>query len=179
MVVSMRRRIKERMAEMLAAWWEGRDSCLFVDVDRISANDMHLFRTRLRQRKIEMMVVKNAVMKMALDRSGRELPEDFLRKSTGVLVGGADPVAVCRAVVEWRKEEGFPAIKGAVLFGEVLDEAGVEKMAKLPSRREMMAVVAGLLVSGLSGFLGLLQTRFARLLACMEEHVKKLEEAES
>ena len=57
----------------------------------------------------------------------------------------ADPVAAAKVLVNFAKENDKLTVIGGSLDGKVLDKAGVEALAKLPSLDELRAKLVGLL----------------------------------
>ncbi len=177
MTESVRRKIKMWITEELVRTWKGSDCLVLVDIKGVSANDMTSLRSFLRSRNVRLKVAKSRLIKRALATLNKPQPTEMLRGMTAVVWGGegADPVSVCRTIVDWQKKEGFPKIKGALFLEDVLDAAGTAQAAALPTKDEMISQIAGLFYSSLASFVNILQAQFVRLLACLQEHAQKIE----
>jgi large subunit ribosomal protein L10 len=98
-------------------------------------------RDAFRQKGVVYRVVKNTLVKKALD--GMPWASKLgatLNGMTGIAWSFEEPSAAARAVKEFRVEAQKPAIKGGVLEGIVFDARGVEdQLATLPNKDEARA----------------------------------------
>jgi len=174
---SVRRRIKEWIVSELAEDMKGRDCLLFVDIEKVNANEMATLRAYLRSNRVRLKVAKNRLIKRALAQIEKPQPEELLRGMTALAWGEdeTDPVAVCRSLVDWQKKEGFPRVKGAIFLEQVLDEKSTLQVARMPTRNEMMAQIVGLFQNSLVGVVSVMQALLVKMLACFENLAQKLE----
>ena len=116
-------------------------------------------RARIRQEGGSYEVVKNRLALRAFEgRQIGELKEHF-RGPTAVAYIGDDPVALAKALTEFRKDVPAIQFKGALLDGQAVRAEEVEAIASLPSREELIAKLLFLLQSPI--------TRLARGLAAI------------
>jgi len=100
-------------------------------------------RGRMREAGAGFKVTKNRLTKIALQGTYEDITDLF----TGPTAMGtsADPVSAAKTLVAFAKENDKLTIVGGALDGKVLDKAGVEALAKLPSLDELRASLVGLL----------------------------------
>lgn len=116
-------------------------------------------RDKVRESGGQYQVVKNTLALRAVDGKGLgELAEQFVGP-TAVVYTETDPVAVAKALTDFRKDTPVVEFKGGVVDGQPINADQVESIASLPSRDELIAKLLFLLQSP--------QTRFVRTLAAI------------
>lgn len=124
-------------------------------------------RRALRPANVEVKIVKNTIAAMAAEQAGRPEMSKILEGPTAVAFGFGDPIAPVKLLAEHLRARRMQLnILGGWLEGQVLDRAGVESLATLPSKEQLLADVIGKLQSPLYNFAGLINasiTNFARL----------------
>jgi len=101
-------------------------------------------RGRMREAGAGFKVTKNRLTKIALQGTKYEDISDLFTGPTAMGTS-ADPVAAAKVLVNFAKENDKLTVIGGSLDGKVLDKAGVEALAKLPSLDELRAKLVGLL----------------------------------
>ena len=101
-------------------------------------------RGRMREAGAGFKVTKNRLTKIALQGTKYEDISDLFTGPTAMGTS-ADPVAAAKVLVNFAKENDKLTVIGGSLDGKVLDTAGVEALAKLPSLDELRAKLVGLL----------------------------------
>ncbi len=82
--------------------------------------------------------------------------ESFLAGPTGIVFAGADPVAPAKALKTFSDSVKKVAVKAAYIDGKLVDAAQVDKLAKLPPKIELVAMLVGTLANPLRGLLTVL-----------------------
>ena len=86
----------------------------------------------------------------ALRRAGLEdLAEDFTGPSALAFVTG-EPVEAAKALRDFARDNANLVLKGGMMDGNVLDAAGVEKLASLESREVLLAKAVGAVQASLA-----------------------------
>ena len=101
-------------------------------------------RGRMREAGAGFKVTKNRLTKIALQGTKYEDISDLFTGPTAMGTS-ADPVAAAKVLVNFAQENDKLTVIGGSLDGKVLDKAGVEALAKLPSLDELRAKLVGLL----------------------------------
>ena len=121
-----------------------------LDVEKIS-----ILRRKLSESGGHMQVCKNTLIKVALDESENANEEfyGYLKGPNAALYVNeeGDPMAVLKALVKFAKENNMPKIKAGLFEGEVYDEQGVIELSKLPSRTELLGMLANVLQAPITG----------------------------
>ena len=110
-------------------------------------------RKELREAGVHYEVIKNTMLKIAIKGTEIEALSECLSGSTAVAVAGSeDPLAAARILNKFcEASKGKYEIKGGYLDGEVLDVAGVQKIANLPNRDGLLSMLLSALQGNLSG----------------------------
>ena len=122
-------------------------SVVLVDYQGISVNDETALRRKMREAGAEYLVTKNRLFKIALKEAGVEDSfEDILEGTTAFAFGYNDPVAPAKIVFDLAKDKAKAKhnifkIKGGVLTGKRVEAEGVEALAKLPSRDQLLSML--------------------------------------
>ena len=64
----------------------------------------------------------------------------------------ADPVAAAKVLNDFAKTNDKLVLKAGVYAGNLLDKAGVQALASIPSRDELLAKLLGVMKAPVSGF---------------------------
>src|SRR5438552_17698556 len=114
--------------------------------------------TQLRRRRraagVDYVVVKNALALRALNDARVPGLEPHLAGPTGLVLGGADPVAAAKVLGDFAKEFEKPAIKVGLVDGKAVTPDQVKRLATLPSRTELLAQLGGTLQEPMNGVNG-------------------------
>ncbi len=110
-------------------------------------------RKELREAGVHYEVIKNTMLKIAIKGTAIESLSDVLNGSTAVAIAGSeDPLAAARILNKFcEASKGKYEIKGGYLDGEVLDVAGIQKIANLPNREGLLSMLLSALQGNLSG----------------------------
>lgn len=133
-------------------------------------------RRALRPANMEVKIVKNTVASMAAEQAGHPEIAKILVGPTALAIGFGDPIAPVKALTEHLRARRLNiTIHGGWLQGQVFDRAGVESLATMPPKEQLIADVVGKLQSPLYNFAGLMNasiTQFARLLNARAEQLE-------
>jgi len=169
----MGRILRERIVGELARKYKDTRDCVFIDFSGLSVEAAGQLRTRMQKKNSEFFVVKNSLLKLALEKL--ELPADdsLFIKPTAVISGGDDPIATCRLMVDWQKKTKTTEIKGGLLDRKFLTARQVVVLSTLPSREVLLSQVLGLFLVPLTDIAGLLNNTVAQIANLLNNHIEK------
>ncbi len=110
----------------------------------LTVKDMNAFRAELRKEGGQFTVTKNTLAKLASKDTDYEGLGDLFVGPTGI-VYSEDAVAAAKVAYNFAKTNDKLVILGGGLGAKVLDVAGVEALAKLPSLDEVRGTLVGLI----------------------------------
>ncbi len=129
-------------------------------------------RSKLREEGATFKVTKNSLAKIALKGTKFEKIEDLFTGQTAV-ASSQDPVAAAKVAHKFAKDNKKLVIMGGALGEMILDAAGVEAIAKLPSLDEIRAKLIGLLQAPAQKIAGVLQAPARDLVGVTKAYSEK------
>ena len=142
---------KEEVAK-LAETMKDSKLILLTDYRGINVADVTELRTKLRNIKTDYKVIKNNITKRALAECNIEGLDDVLEGPTAVIMTNEDYLEPTKVIYEFSKANDFYKIKGGVIDGKVMTAEEIITLAKLPSRQELLSMLAGGLLANISKF---------------------------
>jgi large subunit ribosomal protein L10 len=126
----------------------------------IAVGDLTRLRAQARKSGVYLRVLKNTLVRRAVaDTPFAALAAEM----SGALIYSIseDPVAAAKVLNDFAKTNDKLQLKAGCYGGKVLDKAGVQALASIPSRDELLARLIGVMQAPVSGF--------ARALAALAE----------
>ncbi len=139
---------KQAIVDQLAQRVAGATCGVVVDYEGITvANDTQL-RRQLTTVGIEYSVVKNTLLKFAMDKCHFNDLDHTLHGATALATTAGDPIAPIRIISEFAKKlnSNF-SVKGAFMDGQVLPESEIGEIAQLPSKDALYGKVLGTMLA--------------------------------
>ena len=149
-----------------------------LDFKGIDGNDNNEMRGVLKEKGIGITLVRNAMMRRALETLDRaDAVTFFLEGPTAVAFGGDSVVDVAKEMADWVKKFPDVEFKGAFVDGTVVDAASAKSLAKMKSRSELQGDVVLIAQSPGSNLAGAIAGPAGAIAGCIKSLVEKLEEA--
>lgn len=165
----MKRTDKETFVEEFRERLQDSPAIFLTDFTGLDVKSMTVLRDELRKSGAEYLVVKNRLVRRALEET--EIPDlsKWLLGPTGVVIGHSGPVEAAKAVADFAKDhEDRPAFKVAVLDNAVLDPSQIERLAKLPTREVLLSMLAGALEAPLAALAGAMEAKLQEMSGLLE-----------
>ncbi len=123
-----------------------------LDAGEMSVDETNKFRRFCFEKGIEYKVIKNSLIKKALERLDADYKpfDDVLKGFSGVLFSPESGSAPAKMLKEYRKKGGGekPALKGASIDASFyVGEESLEGLIKIKSKEDLLAELIGLLQS--------------------------------
>jgi large subunit ribosomal protein L10 len=128
-------------------------------------------RGRLRGEGAKFQVVKNTLAQKALNGAG-EGALDLFKGPVGIAYA-KDPVSAAKISTQYAKENEKFTIIGGLMGEQVLDAAGVDALAKLPSLDELRARLIGMIKTPATRIAGVLQAPGGQLARVINAYATK------
>lgn len=154
---------KEEEVSKLAEKFKSSNLVLLTDYRGITVEDVTTLRNTLRDTKAEYKVIKNNIIKRALDTNGENALDEVLEGPTAVVTTEGEYLDPLKAIYNFAKSNDFYKIKGGIVEGKVMTTEELITLAKLPSRQELLGMLAGGLLGTISKLaIGLDQVRMQK-----------------
>ena len=141
---------KDEAVKRLAEDLKDTKIILLTDYRGITVEDVTKLRSELRENNAEYRVIKNNIVRRALDLNGESGLDDLLVGPTAVITSKEDYLAPAKAIYNFTKGHDFYKIKGGIIEGKVMTAEEIITLAKLPSRQELIAQLAGALLGNIT-----------------------------
>lgn len=125
--------LKERLAGSCAG--------VLVDYKGISVADDTKLRKELREANVDYTVVKNTLLRLAIDGTELAGMEGVLEGTTAIATSADDYVAAARILGKYAETNDNFKMKSGFLDQEVIGLDKLEELSKLPSREVLLATV--------------------------------------
>lgn len=140
---------KEEFVEKLRADLADAKSVILTSYQGIEVNVVNELRSTFRESNVEYHIVKNTLAKLAIKGTDMEIMSDHLKGPVAIAYSHEDAVSPAKVIKDFAKDhEGKFEVRGAYLDGEMLDQAGVQRLADLPTREELQTQMVLLLQAG-------------------------------
>ena len=125
---------------------------VLVDYKGITVAEDTALRAELRKNNVEYAVVKNTLLRFAVNNCGMNELDDLLNGTTSLAICHDDPVAPARVVNDFAKKlnDRFE-IKGGFMDGKVMPLNEVMALAEIPPLPVLQAQVLGTMLAPISG----------------------------
>lgn len=172
----MNRTDKQSFVEDFRGRLQDSPAIFLTDFSGLDVKSMTRLRDELRKTGAEYMVVKNRLVRLALQELDIPDLSEWLNGPTGVIIGHAGPVEAAKAVADFAKDHNDrPAFKVGVLENSVLDPSQIERLAKLPNKETLLAMLAGVLEAPMAALAGALEAKLQEMSGLLEALREKKE----
>jgi large subunit ribosomal protein L10 len=154
---------KNEVIDQYKDWLKNSQAVILVEYTGATMKNMENIRDKVRESGGEFHVVKNTLVKLALESSGYEIPEGLLENSSAASFAFSDPAGTAKALAEATKGMEAIKVKGGYMGAEVLGATQVKALADLPP----LPVVRGQL-------LGVFQAPAGKLVRTIAEPARSL-----
>ena len=151
---------KEYMIKEMVEYFREYPDFFLTTLSQVEVGNLDKFRKAAKKSSAVYMVVKNTLLKRAIEASEKNIDlkeiSPFITGSCGVLFSKEDPAFAARSLVGFRKDNETFKIQGAFISGETVTLDTIDRLALLPPKDVLLSMVAAGIKSPISGFVGLL-----------------------
>ena len=168
--MAMTKEQKASEVQVLVERLQNSSTIYLTNYSGLSVDQVTQLRNRFRDAGVEYSVVKNTLLKRAMEEiGGYDEIFDKLAGPTAVAFT-EDPSGPARVITKFLKEMKLeiPSLKGAHVEGAVYDETALESLAKLKSKTEILGEIISLLQSPISNIVGGLQAPGSTLVGAIK-----------
>ena len=132
---------KKEIVDQLKAKLDSAVTCVVVDYKGISVEDDTKLRKQLREAGVDYFVAKNTMLRLAAKEAGYEGLNEYFEGTTAIAISDTDPVSAAKILNDYAEE-------AKANFNL---KAGIEAIAKLPSKDQLLAQLCSVLNGNIRG----------------------------
>ena len=143
---------KQELVADLTQKISGAPSGVVVDYRGITVASDTKLRRELREACAEYAVIKNNILRRAAAGAGLEDLAQYATGTTAFAFSTTDPMAPAKILNKFAEgSKGKYVIKGGFMEGQVMDAAGVQALAALPGKTELLTMLCMALNGNIRG----------------------------
>ncbi len=138
------RLVKDRIVQDVTASLKEHPSFFITNLSALPASDTDTLRKKLRGTNARVLMVKRTLGVRGIGLMKLEGIDQFFEGSVSLVFPGEDIVPAAKLLVDFAKDKQEKVlIRGGIIEGQVLDKKGVEHLASLPSKPQLIAELIG------------------------------------
>lgn len=151
------------------------DGLVVLNFSGVTVQEMENLRRQIEKNGGSARVMKNRLLQKVLEARQITGMKEYLKGMSLVVYADQDILSVLKVVVDAVKGNEKFSLKAGYLDGQVMDAEGVTEMSKVPSRKELLAMIAGGLSGVIGSFAGTLNSILTTFIGTIEALEKKKE----
>ena len=137
--------LKKELVEGIKSELKDAKSIIFVDYRGITVAEDTAMRKDFRENNVKYKVFKNRLLVRALNDLGIDGYDAKMFEGTTAVAYSTDEVAPAKVFCKHQKDLDKMAVKFGIVNGQIMDQAKVEELAKIPSKEVLVAMLLGTL----------------------------------
>ena len=173
--------LKQPVVQEISEKLDGAKSAVIVDYRGLTVAEDTVLRKTLREAGITYKVYKNTMIRFAIQGTEFEPLGVTLEGPTAIVISKDDATAPAREIAKFAKNAPALEFKGGVVEGEYYDAEGMQAVALIPGREELISRLLGSMKSPISNLARVLNqiAENGGPAACAKEEEAQAEPAES
>ncbi len=156
--MSKNRELKEQVVSEIIEKIKGAQSITVVSYSGLTVEQVTNLRKECREKDVQYCVLKNRLVKLALQDVGIEGVDDLLNGPNAFVFSMKDPVSGPKVITSFIEKNKLQSLKvtGGVFENKAADVSVMEMLSKTPGRDELLATLVGCLQSPIAGLVAVL-----------------------
>ena len=152
---------KEQIVETATTRLQGVRGVFLADLSGMTVESVSRLRRKCREQNIQVKVIKNTLLKRALNATGISALDPHLEGPTSVVFSPDNEMAPAKVLIDFAKENERPKVKAAVVDGRLFDNKAIAVLATLPSREVLLSQVLATFIAPMTQFLAAVEATIA------------------
>jgi large subunit ribosomal protein L10 len=170
----MKRSEKQQIVADVAEVAKGASGMFFTDFTGLTVEQITELRREFRKSGVKYRVAKNTLIRKALQSIGEyDQVYDRLVGHTGVAFAYEDPLSPAKIIQKFKEKHDKLSLKVCVIEKQVYEGSRLAEIAKMPSRKDMMASIVGSVQAPLAGVPSVIQAVIRDLVTTISEIERK------
>ena len=142
--------LKKPIVEEIANSVKDAQSVVLVNYSGLTVEQDTILRKELREAGVQYKVYKNTMMNFAFQGTACEALCQHLEGTNALAISATDATAPARILAKYAKQYPVLELIAGVVEGNYNDKAGIEALASIPSRDELLGKLLGSIQSPIS-----------------------------
>ena len=137
---------KKQYIEEMTAQFDKSEAVIVTHYQGLTVSQLDDLRKKMREHGVKFKITKNKITKLALEKTKCKDISDLFTGPTAVAMS-EDAITSAKILTNFSKENENLKILGGIMGNDILDVAGVQNVATLPTLDEARAKIVGILRS--------------------------------
>ena len=168
----MNKEQKKNYISEMSTQFENSKAVMVTHYQGLTMPQLDELRSKMREKGIVFKITKNRITKLALEKTKCKDLSNLFTGPTAVAFG-KDAIMSARILSKFSKDNVNLKLLGGIMDGEVLDQAGVQNVANLPTLDEARAKIVGILATPASKIVSILLARSEKMSNLSPENSEK------
>jgi len=144
--------LKQPIVDEISGYLNDAQGVVLVDYRGLTVEQDTQLRKQLREAGVVYKVYKNTLVKRAIAGTDFEPMADLLEGPTAIAISAKDATAPARILANFAKTADKLELKCGVVEGTYYDAKGIQTIASIPSREELLSKLLGSMQSPITNF---------------------------
>jgi large subunit ribosomal protein L10 len=158
----MNKEQKKNYISKMETQFQNNEAVLVTHYQGLTMTQLDSLRAEMREHGIKFQITKNRITKLAIEKTKCKDLSNLFTGATAVAFSD-DAIISARILSKFSKENENLKLLGGIMGDELLDQAGVQNVANLPTLDEARAKIVGILVTPASKFVSILLARSEKM----------------
>ena len=168
----MNKEQKKNYISEIESQFKNNEAVIVTHYQGLTMTQLDDLRSKMREHGIKFQITKNRITKLALEKTKCKDLSDLFTGPTAVAFS-SDAIISARILSKFAKDNENLKLLGGIMGEEVLDQAGVQNVANLPTLDEARAKIVGILATPASKFVSILLARSEKMSNLAPENSEK------
>ena len=165
----MNKEQKKNYITEITTQFENNESVLVTHYQGLTMTQLDNLRSQMREHGIIFKITNNRITKLALEKTKCKDLVNLFTGPTAVAFGN-DAILSARILSKFAKTNENLKLLGGIMGSDILDQAGVQNVANLPTLDEARANIVGILAAPASKFVSILLARSEKMSSLSPEN---------
>ena len=168
----LNREEKKNYITEMESQFQNNESVLVTHYQGLTMSQLDELRSQMREHGIKFQITRNRITKLAIEKTKCKDLSNLFTGATAVAFSN-DAIISARILSKFAKSNENLKLLGGVMGNDVLDKAGVQNVANLPTLDEARANIVGILAASASKFVSILLARSEKMSNLSPENSEK------
>ena len=168
----MNKEQKKNYISEIESQFKNNEAVIVTHYQGLTMTQLDDLRSKMREHGIKFQITKNRITKLALEKTKCKDLSGLFTGPTAVAFS-SDAIISARILSKFAKDNENLKLLGGIMGEEVLDQAGVQNVANLPTLDEARAKIVGILATPASKFVSILLARSEKMSNLTPENSEK------